>query len=398
LSRITQLLPPSIGDIYSTSVNANIGVLDGAAILDAVTGTKINQVGGVPKGQPGHILRCRRGNLHHFLQQNLPITTGKQFNNYTEDVQGVTAHFTDGTTARGSILVGTDGASSRVRSQLLGLSAKLAPFIPIMGSVTLPREKYTHIHELGSAGIMAGKKDLRYMNALLSIQPDRSSADYYYGVCYQPSDPESETAWAHNASKEELYNKALTLTKDIPAFLTDIIRSSGPEGIVTPQLKFLEFMPPDTLPTGRVTLAGDAAHAMMPFQGAGANTAFLDICDLASLLIGNKATPALARQTQNQNQDQDQITSLLQQYARIICPRGRESVSGSHAATKDMSKLLGADKNTKPPPPIPSTQVIVQAVPEVQAAAAEKARGLWSDIMSLVKQGLRMFYSMVIKS
>ncbi|KAK6384963.1 hypothetical protein LTS17_002526 [Exophiala oligosperma] len=327
-----------LGDLHFISVNANIGVLDGATILDACTGDMIASIGGVPSDQPGHILRCRRERLREYLAQDLPISTDKQFTHYEEDADGVTAHFNDGTSARGSILVGADGASSRVRTQLLQQSSNFAPFVPIMGSATLPREKFQHLHELGSAGLIAGKRDLRYLVALLSIEPDESSAEYYYAVCYQPPDAAEETAWTASASPESLYDKALAQTKGLPDFLTDIIRTAGVEGIITPALKFVEFVPPPRLPVGRVTLAGDAAHAMMPFQGAGANTALLDVCDLASLLInaGNLGNEL-------------EVVSLVQAYSCIICPRGKQKVVGSHASGEQMSKVLGADM---PPPPL----------------------------------------------
>lgn len=337
LSRLKRLLPASLGDLYSISVNANVGVVDAAAILDACTGNKIASIGGVPSDQPGHILRCRREKLREYLEQDLPISTGKEFTYYEEDPNGVTAHFKDGTSARGSILVGADGASSRVRTQLLNKSSNLAPFVPIMGSATLPRGKFEMLHETGSAGLIAGKKDLRYLVALLSIEPDKSSADYYYAVCYQPSDAAEETAWTASASREALYDKAVTQTECLPDFLTDIIRTAGAEGIITPPLRFVEFVPPPRLPVGRATLAGDAAHAMMPFQGAGANTALLDVCDLASLLINAGDLG-----------DEVEVVSLLQAYSCIIFPRAKKKVMGSHASGEQMSKVLGADM--APPP------------------------------------------------
>lgn len=330
-------LPSNLGDLYSTSVNANVGVLDSATILDASTGTKISSIGGVPRGQRGHILRCRRDAFREYLSQNLPISFGKHFSHYIEDSLGVTAYFKDGTSARGSMLVGIDGAWSKVREQLLGksLSAQIAPYIPIAGMCKLSREQFQPLHDLGTAGVIAGKKDLRYVIALLSIQPDRSSAEYYYSVCYHPIDGEleAETNWAQTAGKEALYEKALVKTQGMPSVLTDIIHTAGVDGIVAPPRKFADFMPPPSLPEGRVTLVGDAAHAMMPFQGAGANTALIDACDLASLLI-NAADLG----------DELEVVSLLKAYSCLTCPRGKQNVMSSRASGENMSKVLGADK------------------------------------------------------
>lgn len=347
LDTLIKLLPESAGDIYSTSVNANVGELDAAAVVDAFTGARVAKIGGVPRGQPGHMLRCRREKLREFLAQNIPISTGKQFSHYIEDEQGVIAFFEDGTSARGSILVGSDGASSKVRSQLLSSSATLAPYIPIMGRVRLPRWKYQHLRDINNAGVITGKKDLRYLVALLSIEPDRSFAEYYYAVCYQPPDPNAEATWSQSACRHDLHAQAVKQTQDLPDFLTEIIRYSGPDAIIVPTLTFREFVPPDFLPVGRVTLIGDAAHAMMPFQGAGANTALLDACDLASLLMANP----------DKIETKDGVVSLLQEYSNIVCPRGKENVTKSHASGETMNKILGSIK-LPAAQPLPTPQLV----------------------------------------
>ena len=66
-----------------------------------------------------------------------------------------------------------------------------------------------------------------------------------------------------NASQTEIYEFALESTKHLHPVITDLIRFGGPEGVIKAQPKFLEFVPPDVMPTGRVTVLGDAAHAMV---------------------------------------------------------------------------------------------------------------------------------------
>ncbi|KAJ4287187.1 hypothetical protein N0V90_012585 [Kalmusia sp. IMI 367209] len=66
--------------------------------------------------------RLRRSKLRAFLSQGLDIRYEKRLANVTfaEDKNSVTAHFSDGTSATGSMLVGADGARSTTRQCLLG--------------------------------------------------------------------------------------------------------------------------------------------------------------------------------------------------------------------------------------------------------------------------------------
>ena len=52
------------------------------------------------------------------LPAHVPVHYGKQFNSYEESAtDGVTVRFADGTSERGDVLIGADGARSRVRAQ-----------------------------------------------------------------------------------------------------------------------------------------------------------------------------------------------------------------------------------------------------------------------------------------
>ena len=57
-----------------------------------------------------------RSSLYDLL---LKALTNKHFEHYEENTNGMTAHFTDGTQAAGSVLIGADGVRSAVRQQVL---------------------------------------------------------------------------------------------------------------------------------------------------------------------------------------------------------------------------------------------------------------------------------------
>ena len=144
LPDLRELLPSDLGNIRQASVNYGIPDLDHIALLNATTGEHVASLGGVPDDQPGHILRVGRERLRHYLWKDVSVTMGKKFSHYVEDPAGVTAYFSDGSNATGTMLVGADGAHSYVRKQLLGDEHQwvVSSLIPIVGVFELPREVY----------------------------------------------------------------------------------------------------------------------------------------------------------------------------------------------------------------------------------------------------------------
>ncbi len=339
LQDLRTLLPPDLGDMRQASVNHAIPDLDRIALLNASTGEHLATIGGVPVDEPGHLLRVGRERLRHYLWQNLPVTLGKKFSHYTEDLSGVTAHFEDGSTAQGSLLVAADGAHSRVRAQLLGdeYQLKQSNLIPIVGVCDLPREIYEPFHKFASAGIICSGPNVRYLIGTREVKEDRSSASYYYALCLRSQNDDVDSAWAATASQQALYDRARQVTKDMPPLLRSIVEHTGPEHIPTPPLRFNEFVPPAFLPRGRITLLGDAAHSMIPFCLAGANTAVQDACDLGRLIAEG------VRQKQ-------EVDWVLHVYEKKMLPRGRKNVLASRAVGDegDLMNMVEGRVNTKP--------------------------------------------------
>lgn len=326
LPALSELLPAStFHSLKTTSVNHNTGKDDEVAFVNAITGETAAKLHGIAHGLPGSILRASRETLRSYLwhANDLPVSCGKQFTHYLEDADGVTAFFADGSQCHGALLIGADGVHSHVREQLLGSAGPkpvLSQYVPIFGEVDLSPEQYEPLRGIANAVILTSAPGLRQVVGLLSITPDRSVARYFWALMLRRDDPGIFADWVARSSKQELYDFVLKKTGHLHPKLRSFISHGGPEALVHPQPKFLEFVPPETLPVeGRVVLLGDAAHAMIPLRGAGANTAFLDACDLGELLIEAQAGSA-------------ELAEVVAPYVAKMIPRGREAVLTSRAA------------------------------------------------------------------
>lgn len=97
--------------------------------LTFVQGDNGNTISTIPVS---NFYRLRRSKLRELLSQDLDIRYEKRLVHvtYAEDGRSVTAHFSDGTSATGSMLIGADGARSATRQCLLGRELALVKKIP----------------------------------------------------------------------------------------------------------------------------------------------------------------------------------------------------------------------------------------------------------------------------
>ena len=164
------------------------------------------------------------------------------------------------------------------------------------------------------------------------------------------------------ANKNSKYRKVLSLAEPLPPFLREVIEMTGPTGIVDDPLTLAEFVPPRALPRGRATLLGDALHTMIPFRGAGANTASLDACDLAKILIKGWKSG-------------ERLEWMLKNYEDIALPRGREAVLSSREAGQGpdtMKRLIARGRSVQ----------FDEEVKEVTGLTGSKDTSVVSDVDS----------------
>ncbi|KAK5693238.1 hypothetical protein LTR17_025187 [Elasticomyces elasticus] len=238
--------------------------------------------------------------------KHVDVQYSKRLKSFVQDTDGMTVHFVDGTSARGSVLVGADGAQSAVRSQLLpGFWADASHYAMISANVKLGKEESQTMLEIANTAILIGLPDMKSYIMLMKLHEDGTS-DWHWATAKRYSDADSGHGWAQAASAGELYAEALERTQHSPAYFRAAVEKTGPQGIHTPPIKLLEtVLPVNVLPDGCV-----------PFRGWGANTALSDACDLGRALIKASA-------------GRESLQQSLRGYERGMIPRGREKVLDS---------------------------------------------------------------------
>lgn len=265
-----------------------LGVLDGLAArgtryrhLDLLRPDgRLLRRGAMPQGDPPGLF-VRRADLQAALEDALPadvLVTGRAVAGFDDDGRGVTVRFDDGATFEASVLVGADGARSRVRAALLG---HRDPALVYRGYVAWQGV----VHGVPE-GYGAGRLSETWgPGARFAMFPAGADALYWYATVSQP-----ETAPEAPAGRRaELAAHFGTWHAPIP----DVIGRIDEAAVYRTPIHDLPRLPVWT--RGRVALLGDAAHAMTPNVGQGACQALEDALVLARRLAEAPDVPAAFR-------------------------------------------------------------------------------------------------------
>ncbi|KAF8851391.1 cercosporin toxin biosynthesis protein [Acephala macrosclerotiorum] len=269
-----------------------ITTTEGAAppvILDAITGQpiKLNYTGPLPVMSAGlQPLNADRSVLRTVLTKNLEdhITYSKEFSSYTTTPSGITAHFTDGISVTGSLLVGADGTKSKVRSQLLpdhkNIDTEGRWFF---GKTIITPSLLSTLHPQVASQMTLVQDRTNSVPTTLLLEPVRFKdneyrselpPDYIYWVVGSRKDAlDMSDSDLVSLTRESATEQVVALTKHWDPSIRSLFTHQD-----IPQTSFLKIdsATPD-LPVWdteeRVTLIGDAVHAMSPTAGVGAVTA-----------------------------------------------------------------------------------------------------------------------------
>jgi 2-polyprenyl-6-methoxyphenol hydroxylase-like FAD-dependent oxidoreductase len=240
---------------------------------------------------------------------------GKAFTHYQDRGDGrIVAHFEDGSSAEGDMLVAADGGSSRVRRQLLPHAERVdTGVVGIAGKVFLDEATRARLAPILLDGLtlVAARGGYGLFVALQELDGevgDRIDGiggnDGSFAAGSHFDNRRSYLMWAlsgkrgrlglgDDAERLDSAILAATAARAMAGWaegFRDLVTLSDPSTISC--LPIRTSTPVGPWPTGRVTLIGDAIHSMTPYRGIGANIALKDAVGLRDAFVAAQSGEA----------------------------------------------------------------------------------------------------------
>jgi 2-polyprenyl-6-methoxyphenol hydroxylase-like FAD-dependent oxidoreductase len=230
-----------------------------------------------------------RSTLREILARGLHVHYGRECVGFSAGPAGVEAHFATGEPVTADVLVGADGLGSAIRRQYLPqarvadtgkhiiygrtrLDPQTRPLLP-----AALHDGFTAIVD-GRVGVATGLVEFSSPPDVYGLSP---ADDYLMWAVSPPAEVMADDPVALHAS-------VLRLLRRWHPDLQQLVGRAEVEQTFLIRVRVAEPVAPWT--SSRVTVLGDAIHAMSPARGSGANIALQDAAQLSRELLGRHST------------------------------------------------------------------------------------------------------------
>lgn len=237
-----------------------------------------------------YFYRLRRRKLRELMEDDVNVCYGKRLGglDYASDGSLATATFEDGSSISAQLVIGTDGARSTLRSTLLGPedgNLRQLPYCAtfVQARYSADRARFLRtLHPLYFAGINPSNYFSFFgMHDVEDPERPETWTFFFYISWYSPLEEQERTTNWTNAQR-------LKQTKEAAQFFTDPWKSAFDWLEDDHPVWYMSLSDYDpSAPNhrwdnhdGRVTMAGDAAHAMTYQRGQGLNHSLTDAGNL----------------------------------------------------------------------------------------------------------------------
>ncbi|KAK4237010.1 hypothetical protein C8A03DRAFT_35049 [Achaetomium macrosporum] len=315
-SRIEACLPPELSALVDTvQTDPSYRRHEGSfmPMYNGLTGEPLKKI------PAPHAIRLRRRAWLDLLRTGLDVSFGKRLVSISTTDEGVTAIFEDGSVETGSLLIGAEGAHSVTRTWLFQQSPPNAALmdLPISSFATLTklnREVALALRDVeGMSCIATSPGFFTFFSGYDCTAEDPAQWVFMIILTWPADDTEEQAALAKD--RGHLLDKVRELAKPL-IYPFDAMVRSIPQDTRTWYSRRMTYWPtkPWDNRGGRVTLAGDAAHAMTFHRGQGLGNAIADVAELQEHLRAMKA------------HTREELAKAVDKYEKDVWRRGYDIV------------------------------------------------------------------------
>ncbi|KAK3305898.1 uncharacterized protein B0T15DRAFT_213945 [Chaetomium strumarium] len=347
-SRIEACLPPELSVLVDTvQTDPSFRRHEGSfmPVYNGLTGEPLKKI------PAPHAMRLRRRAWLDLLRTGLDVRFSKKLVSISTSDDGVTAVFEDGSAETGSLLIGAEGAHSVTRTWLFQHSPQDAALmeVPISSFVTLTklnRDVALALKAIEKSSCIAVSPGLfTFFSGYDCTSEDPAEWVFMIILTWPVDDAETQAALTKDSTSHRLLERARERTKGLVYPFDTMVRNI-PEDTRAWYSKRMTYWPtkPWDNRGGRVTLVGDAAHAMTFHRGQGLGNA---IADVAELQVHLRAMKAHTR---------EELAQAVGKYEKDVWKRGYEIVMENLENTISLhdwekvseSHLVASGLNTDP--------------------------------------------------